>query len=177
VAEIKRQSPGNSELPSSLNQWSAESRRELIEFYVDGMDVRLMAKYFATSSHEVIGELASLVLGASRVSRNHLSPRYGERSSWRDHDVLVEQYRWGASVQVIAKVLQRDELAVAYRILERLTPQIPAQTLELLGLENMAEQKRQAEGVDEGSDETRICSDCRDVILYCTCQIEGGRFF
>lgn len=141
------------------------------------MDVRLMAKYFGTSSHEVIRELASLVLGASRVSRNHLSPRYGERWSWRDHDLLVEQYRWGASVQDIAKVLQRDELAVAYRILERLTPQIPARTLEVLGLEEMAAQKRKAEATDEGYDETRICPDCRDVIVYCTCQIEGGRFF
>jgi hypothetical protein len=99
------------------------------------------------------------------------------QSFWRDHDLLVEQYRWGASVQDIAKVLQRDELAVAYRILERLTPQIPGRTLEALGLEDMAAQLRKAEGMDEGSDKTRICPDCRDVILYCTCQIEGGRFF
>ena len=107
VPDRNHNSADASRISASPYEWTRESRRELIEFYVDGMDVRMMAKYFGTSSHEVIRELASLALGASRVSRNHLSPRYGERWSWRDHDLLVEQYRWGASVQDIAKVLQR----------------------------------------------------------------------
>jgi hypothetical protein len=83
-------------------------------------------------------------------------------------------FQQGRSATQIASRAQK--LAVAYRILERLTPQIPARTPEALGLEEMAAQKRKAEGTDEGSDETRICPDCRDVIIYCTCQIEGGRF-
>ena len=157
--------------------WSWAESRELIELYLQRMDVRMMARYFNKTAFQVITELAWVILGEKYLEQDETQPRYQKRWSLRDHEILTQQYQVGARVPEIANVLRRDELAVAYRIIEKLYPPIPKESLKKVHLEHFAQELQAKEFNPNEPEPPKICPVCKDVVIYCTCPYEDDRVF
>ena len=157
--------------------WSWAESRELIELYLQRMDVRMMARYFNKTAFQVITELAWVILGEKYLEQDETQPRYQKRWSLRDHEILTQQYQLGATVPEIAHVLRRDELAVAYRIIEKLYPPIPQENLSKVHLEHLAGALRAKERIANEPEPPKICPVCLDVVIYCTCPYGDDRVF
>jgi hypothetical protein len=171
-------SPHNvSPLNSPGVSWTRDQQRELITAYVQRMDVDMMAMYFGVRSREVIVELASLILDAPSVTRDRTKPRFGTKWTLRDYELVTQQFQLGADLSDIADVVERDELGVAYWLLQKMFPPIPRATLKTLGLEGLAEEFRDFERDSDESDTPKICPVCKDVVLYCKCNIRDDRVF
>ena len=155
-------------VPQPGKEWSEPERRDLLEFYIDGAAPFLMAQLFGCKVADVVKELGSLVLGASDIERDENAPNYGRPWDWHDDHLLQREYQLRRPLARIAKLLGRDPLGVAFRMLD-MRPPIPQGTIKKYGLDKISKSIGPLEG-DEPQF-VKLCAECLDVPLYCKCQI------
>lgn len=162
--------------PSFQQLWTDGTRRELLELWVDGMSLQMLADYFQRTTRDVVRELASLILQVDDLRSDSTTPRHGVRWSWDDDHMLVQQHQLGVTLTEIAEALGRDEMGAAFRMLEYFAPGIPRETIERFGLADFAAAKRREAG-DPSGDAPETCPNCLDVVLYCKCRIGDDQIY
>lgn len=150
--------------------WTRAMSKELLELYLNRMPGPMIANYFGCSEREVIRQVARLILGVKRAASDKNAPRFGEKWSWRDDQILFREYQLGASPLKIASTLGRDELGVVFRILTLIPPRIPRSIVNKYGL-NHRLQEPKGPFHELRTESVKVCSHCQDVIEYCKCQI------
>ena len=147
--------------------WTFAMEKELLELYLDGMDIVLLSSHLNLTRREVVRKLSGLLFGLEFPTQNPDALNYQKTWSWAETSRLWRMYAVGIPVQVIAHKLGRDELGICYRLLTENLVVVPATVVEKYKLdeENFATDSDQKTAV-------KICSVCLDVVPYCKCDYE-----
>ena len=141
--------------------------KEVLELYLDGMDIALLSSHLNLTRREVVRKLSGLLFGLEFPSQNPDARNYQKTWSWADNSRLWRMYAVGIPVQIIAHKLDRDELGICFRLLTENFVVVPATVVEKYKLD----QENFATDSDPKPD-VKICSTCLDVVPYCKCYYE-----
>ena len=141
--------------------------KELLELYLDGMDIDLLSSHMNLTRRQVVRKLSELLFGLEFPAQNPDARNYQKTWSWADNSRLWRMYAVGIPVQIIAHKLGRDELGICYRLLTENLVVVPATVVEKYKLD----QENFATDSDPKPD-VKVCSTCLDVVPYCKCYYE-----
>lgn len=109
--------------------------KELLELYLEGMDVKLLSSHFNCKSREIISLLSELLLGIENPQRDTTAKRYGKKWDFIEDCTFRKMFALGRSPIEIAAQLTRDELGVCYRVLTRILVVVPPEIVERFKLD------------------------------------------
>lgn len=137
--------------------------KELLELYLDGMEIDLLASHLNLTSWEIVRKLSELLFDVT-PEHDPSARKYRQRWNWVDNSKLWRMYAVGIPIQTIAEKLGRDEMGVCYRLLTEQLVVVPQATVSKYKLD-------QGDFAIETGHErnVKICSYCLDVIGYCKC--------
>lgn len=118
-------STGSVTLNSSDPGWSYTSQKELLELWVDGMDLELLARHLNRKRLEVIVKLSELILKAPQPSADSSAPYFRKPWDYFHNSELRRLHALGKKPSDIADALGRDELGVCFRLLSNFDLVIP----------------------------------------------------
>ena len=104
------------------DSWSAEEKKELVWAYEAGMSISLLASYLGYSAREVVQGLSRQIFQIATPTEDKNAPRYGEKWSAHEIQVLIRAFQSGRTPGVTAKELGRDELGVCWQIIQTCRP-------------------------------------------------------
>lgn len=142
--------------------------RELLELYLDGMDIDFLASHLDLRSREVVRKLSALFFDIEQPRQDSTARNYRKAWNWADSSKLWRMYAVGASVRAIADRLGRDELGICYRLLTENLVVVPTALVKKYNLDqdNFA--------TDDGSkNAAKVCPTCLDVVPYCKCYYDA----
>jgi hypothetical protein len=131
----------NSNAPDSRNSsnpepsWSYESQKELLELWVDGMDLELLARHLNRKRLEVIQKLSELILKAPQPVADSSAPYFRKPWDYFHNSELRRLYALGKKPSEIADALGRDELGVCFRLLSNFELVIPRAVIKRFHLD------------------------------------------
>ena len=157
---------GSSEF-SVKGSWSTLMKKELLDLYLDGMELDLLALHLNVGSHEVVRKLSELLLGIEDPRQNSTAKNYRKPWHWGDDSKLWRMYAVGVPIPTIADKLGRDELGICYRILAEQYAIVPKAIVEKYKLDegNFASEC-------DSPYRVKTCPNCLDVVVYCKCSLE-----
>lgn len=115
--------------------WSDVELRSLIELYLYRFDIPTIALLLARKPVEVVQKLGEKLLDCPKAFPDRSAPAFGRIWSSQDDDLLRFGYQANWSIRDIARRLQRDQLAVVFRIINKVWPPIPKPVLDELSLD------------------------------------------
>lgn len=138
--------------------------KDLLELYLDGMDLDLLSSHLNVGREEIVRRLSGLFFRLEFPTQDPDAPNYRKKWSWAETSRLWRMYAVGIPVQVIARTLGRDELGICYRLLVENYIVVPASVVEKYKLDrdNFATES-------ESKADVRVCPTCLDVTPYCEC--------
>ena len=144
--------------------WTFEMERELLELYLDGMDLDLLSSHLISKKREVVHKLSELLFGLALPQQNPQAKRYQKPWNWAENSRLWRMYAVGTPVQTIAEKLDRDELGICYRLLSENLVIVPKGVVTKYKLDddNFATE-------DATTNRVKMCTNCLDVVPYCKC--------
>lgn len=144
--------------------WSVATEKELLELYLDGMDLDLLSSHFQLKQREIVRKLSELFFNIQYPEQNSEVSNYGKPWNWGESSRLWRMHAVGAPVSTMAEKLGRDELGVCYRLLSENLVIVPKEIVVKFELdeENFA--------TETGSEQSmKTCSNCLDFVVYCKC--------
>lgn len=114
--------------------WERAMHRELVELYVDGMDIEMLGSHFQKKTQEIYAELIALLFGVTDPQENPAAPRFRKRWEPLEDSELIRLYRRSLPVQEIAEQLGRDVPGVAMRLINSWWVVCPPEVANNLGL-------------------------------------------
>ena len=141
--------------------------KELLELYLDGMELDLLSSHLNLGKREIVRKLSELFFNIEHPEQNSEAPNYGKPWNWGESSRLWRMHAVGTPVRTIAEKLGRDELGVCYRLLSENLVIVPKSIVAKYELDedNFA--------TDAGSEQSaKTCSNCLDVVAYCKCYYE-----
>jgi hypothetical protein len=114
--------------------WDRAMHRELVELYLDGMDIEMLGWHFQKKAREIYAELIALLLGVTELKENPLAPRFRKRWGSLEDSELVRLYRRNLPIEEIAEQLGRDVPGVAMRLINSWWVACPPEVAHELGL-------------------------------------------
>ena len=141
--------------------------QELLELYLDGMDIEFLASHLELRGREIVRKLSELLLGRDQPEQDPLARNYRKPWHWGDNSKLWRMYAVGVPIPTIADKLGRDELGICYRLLSKQYVIVPRAIVEKYQLDqdNFALES-------DSIFRVRTCPKCLDVVVYCKCSIE-----
>ena len=115
-------------------EWATADKRELLELYLDGMDIEMLSWHFSRKAFEIYAELTSLLFGVSDPIRDETAVRYGKRWELLEDRLLVSLYQKSWGIEQIAQELGRDVPGVAIRLINNWWVVCPREVAVDLGL-------------------------------------------
>lgn len=105
--------------------WSYTSQKELLELWVDGMDLELLARHLNRKHLGVIVKLSELILKAPQPVVDSSAPYFRKPWDYFHNSELRRLHALGKKPSEIADALGRDELGVCFRLLSNFELVIP----------------------------------------------------
>jgi hypothetical protein len=105
--------------------WEYMSQKELLELWVGGMDLELLARHLNRKQREVVVKLSELILKAPQPVADSSAPYFGKPWDYFHNSELRRLYALGKKPSEIADALGRDELGVCFRLLSNFELVIP----------------------------------------------------
>jgi hypothetical protein len=105
--------------------WSYTSQKELLELWVDGMDLELLARHLNRKPLEVVVKLSELILKAPQPVADSSAPCFRQPWDCYHNSELRRLHALGKKPSDIADVLGRDALGVCFRLLSNFELVIP----------------------------------------------------
>ena len=141
---------------------------ELLDLYLDGMDIELLAVHFQETPRNIVVRLSELLLGVPNPIQNPKAKNYGKTWNWAEISRLRRMYAVRIPISRIAETLGRDELGVCFRLLSEQMIVLPKKLVKEFNLDE------DCFGVgSEKKPSKSVCSSCSDVVIYCKCQEVG----
>jgi hypothetical protein len=105
--------------------WSYASQKELLELWLDGMDLELLARHLNRKHLEVIMKLSELILKAPQPMADSSAPCFRKPWDYFHNSELRRLHALGKKPSDIADALGRDERGVCFRLLSNFELVIP----------------------------------------------------
>lgn len=115
--------------------WSYASQKELLELWVGGMDLELLARHLNRKQLEVIVKLSELILKAPRPLADSSAPYFRKPWDYVQNSELRRLYALGNKPSEIADALGRDELGICFRLLSNFELVIPRAVIKRFRLD------------------------------------------
>lgn len=109
-------------------------RRELLELYLTGFTMDMLAQHFQVSVRQIVRKLASTVWGEENLTQDRTKARY--QQTWHKDEInfLMSQLQLCKTPSEIAALMERDSFGVAFKAFQSLPVPIPKEVQERLGL-------------------------------------------
>lgn len=146
------------------HKWTRSNTRELLDLYLDGMDIGLLSKCFEVTPDEIVVKLSGLLLDRNQPLRDKDAKNFGKPWNWVHDSKLWRMYALRTPIPQMAANLERDELGVCFRLLSEKMVIMPRRIVEEFDLneEDFALELEKAPSIS-------VCSRCFDVSLFCKC--------
>jgi hypothetical protein len=105
--------------------WDYTSQKELLELWVGGMDLELLARHLNRERREVVVKLSELILKAPQPVVDSSARYFRKPWDYFHNSELRRLYALGKKPSEIADALGRDELGVCFRLLSDFELVIP----------------------------------------------------
>jgi hypothetical protein len=105
--------------------WSYTAQKELLELWLDGMDLELLARHLNRKQLEVMVKLSELILKAPQPVADSSAPFFRKPWDYFHNSELRRLHALGKTPSDIADALGRDELGVCFRLLSNFELVIP----------------------------------------------------
>jgi hypothetical protein len=151
--------------------WTFSMGGELLEPYLDGMELDLLSSHLNTSNREVVGRLSALLFKVEHPQQNPTATNYKKPWNWGESSKPWRMYAVRTPIGEIAEKLERHGLGICYRLL--------SENLIILPCDVVAKYELDREGFgDETQNEGRVKfrSNCLDVVVDCKRHIREVRY-
>ena len=110
--------------------WDDESTKELLELYLTGFTLSMLAGHFFLSKEDIVRQLSAVVFDDHGLIKDRLKPRHQKTWAWQEMQFLITQMQVGQSPTDISALMERDSLGVAFKLFDALPVPIPKAVLE-----------------------------------------------
>lgn len=112
--------------------WSEPERRDLLAGYSRGESIATLASRTSATRRAVVFELTRLMLAPEGPMVDRAAGKFGHFWSTADEKILRDLYSTGTTLLDIARELKRDQLGVAFKLLENAIPHPPEADVPLV---------------------------------------------
>ena len=115
--------------------WSHESTKELLELYLTGFTLQMLAKHFQVGIRAIVRRLSAVVLGDENLTQDSTTARH--QKPWHHDEILflASQMQLGRTPTEIAALMERDSLGIAFKLFEALPVPIPRAVQDHYGID------------------------------------------
>jgi hypothetical protein len=114
--------------------WDDESTKELLELYLTGFTLSMLAGHFFLSKEDIVRQLSAVVFDDHGLIKDRSKPRHQKTWAWQEMQFLITQMQVGQSPTDISALMERDSLGVAFKLFDALPVPIPKAMMERYGI-------------------------------------------
>jgi len=114
--------------------WDDESIKELLELYLTGFTLSMLAGHFFLTKEDIVRQLSAVVYDDHALIRDSSKPRHQKTWAWQEIQFLITQMQVGRSPTQTSALMERDSLGIAFKLFAALPVPIPKVVLERYGV-------------------------------------------
>ena len=114
--------------------WDEESIKELLELYLTGFTLSMLAGHFFLTREDIVRQLSAVVFEDHALIRDSSKPRHQKTWAWQEIQFLITQLQVGRSPTQTSAPMERDSLGIAFKLFEALPVPIPKAVMESYGI-------------------------------------------
>ena len=129
-------SPGFLDQPQFelVPQWDNESTKELVELYLTGFTLSMLAGHFFLTKEDIVRQLSTVVYDDHALVKDPTKPRHQKTWAWQEIQFLITQMQVGQSPTQVSALMERDSLGIAFKLFEALPVPIPKAVMKRYGI-------------------------------------------
>ena len=111
-------------------EWDDESTKELLELYLTGFTLPMLAQHFEAAVRTIVRRLSAVILGDEYLQEDPSKSRH--QKPWHQDELLflASQLQVARTPTEIAALMDRDSLGIAFKSFQALRVPIPRQVIE-----------------------------------------------
>ena len=117
-----------------LPRWDDDSVKELLELYLTGFSLLMLAEHWDTTTEDIVRSLSAVVFGDTALVKDRLKARHQKAWAGQEMQFLITQMQVGATPTEISALMERDSLGIAYKLFEALPVPVPKTVIERYGI-------------------------------------------
>ena len=117
-----------------LPRWDDHSVKELLELYLTGFSLLMLAEHWDTTTEDIVRSLSAVVFGDTALVKDRLKARHQKAWAGQEMQFLITQMQVGATPTEISALMERDSLGIAYKLFEALPVPLPKTIIERYGI-------------------------------------------
>jgi len=145
-------SPGFLDQPQFeiVPQWDDESTKELLELYLTGFTLSMLAGHFFLTKEDIVRQLSAVVYDDHALVKDQTKPRHQKTWAWQEIQFLITQMQVGQSPTQISALMERDSLGIAFKLFAALPVPISKAIIERYNLSH-GQEPLQLGVIEQGS--------------------------
>ena len=111
-------------------EWDDESTKELLELYLTGFTLPMLAQHFEAAVRTIVRRLSAVILGDEYLQEDPSKSRH--QKPWHQDELvfLASQLQVARTPTEIAALMDRDSLGIAFKSFQALRVPIPRQVIQ-----------------------------------------------
>ena len=114
--------------------WDDESTKELLELYLTGFTLSMLAGHFFLTREDIVRQLSAVVFEDHVLVKDQSKKRHQKSWAWQEIQFLITQMQVGQSPTQVSALMERDSLGVAFKLFDALPVPIPKAMMERYGI-------------------------------------------
>jgi hypothetical protein len=129
-------SPGFLDQPQFeiVSEWDDESTKELLELYLTGFTLSMLADHFFLTREDIVRQLSAVVFEDHALVKDQTKSRHQKTWAWQEIQFLITQLQVGQSPTQISALMERDSLGIAFKLFAALPVPMPKTVIERYGI-------------------------------------------
>ena len=125
-------SPGFLDQPrfEIVPQWDDEWTKELLELYLTGFTLSMLADHFFLTREDIVRQLSAVVFEDHALVKDQTKSRHQKTWAWQEIQFLITQMQVGQSPTQISALMERDSLGIAFKLFAALPVPMPKTVIE-----------------------------------------------
>ena len=114
--------------------WDDESTKELLELYLTGFTLSMLAGHFFLTREDIVRQLSAVVFEDHVLVKDQSKKRHQKSWAWQEIQFLITQMQVGQSPTQISALMERDSLGIAFKLFAALPVPMPKTVIERYGI-------------------------------------------